>query len=101
MSGLLSSKMPLFLEKINYISPIPYIARYLAVNEFNGATFSCISEEIQSGRCIYPTGRDVLELLGEVSTFDVDKVGFYMGISTALIIAYRIIAYIILKIKAG
>ncbi|KAI8911576.1 P-loop containing nucleoside triphosphate hydrolase protein [Gorgonomyces haynaldii] len=104
LTGFLSSKLPVFLDRINRISPIPYFSRMLAINEFDkSVTFTCTPEEIQSYSCIYKTGPDVLRLLTsstDVFGFDYDSFGFYIGVGAGLTVAYRIIAFFVLKFNA-
>lgn len=104
MSGLLSANMPVVLDRINRISPIPYLTRLLATNEFaQTVTFTCTQEEIVSGRCLYRTGSDVLQLLAvnDSFAFEYDRYGLYVGVTAALFVIYRLIAYVVLKVKAG
>ena len=103
MSGLMSSKMPLFLDRLNYISPIPYLTRLITVNEFNSNTIiECTAEEVASQLCFYTNGSQVLSVLtsNENFPFDENQKGFYAGIAVFLFLFYRIMAFLVLKYSA-
>ncbi|KAI8852348.1 hypothetical protein BC829DRAFT_440776 [Chytridium lagenaria] len=64
MAGFLSVNMPVFLDRLNYVSLMRYAARAQAVDEFRGLKVDC--EVGQPGAIC--KGEDVLELLGFVGT---------------------------------
>ncbi|KAH6591647.1 hypothetical protein BASA61_004846 [Batrachochytrium salamandrivorans] len=103
MSGILSSNMPIVLDRLNYMSPIPYLTRLLTINEFDHTTvFSCTQDEIASNTCLYHTGADVLALLSgsvDVMPFEGGRFAYYALIGGALTVMYRVIAYAILQWK--
>eukprot|EP00842_Homolaphlyctis_polyrhiza_P000736 jgi/Hompol1/1663/HPOL_002739-RA len=105
MSGILSSNMPVILDRINRISPIPYLARLMTINEFDSTTtFTCTQTEIASGTCIYHTGADVLRLLtssDNIFTFDSSKFTLYITVGALLGLAYRLISFAVLKWAAS
>jgi hypothetical protein len=105
MSGILSAQMPVFLDRFNRISPVPYFARLLLINEFESSkTFSCTVEEIESQNCIYRSGSDVLRLLtsgDDVFKFEYEQFGFYIIVGCILTVVYRILSYLILKARTN
>jgi hypothetical protein len=104
MSGLMSASMPLFLDRLNRISPVPYFTRLMTINEFDSnARFTCTQAEIQTRNCLYRNGEDVLRLLtgnSDVFAFESDKFVFYLVVGCAITVSYRMIAYLILKFRA-
>ena len=105
MSGLLSSNTPLFLDRFNRISAVPYFARLWIINEFDSqSTFSCTNEELVSFSCFYRNGDDVLKLLtssSDVFGYDRNLFTMYICVGTGLTVMYRIIAFLFLKFKAS
>jgi hypothetical protein len=104
MSGLMSASMPLFLDRLNRISPVPYFTRLMTINEFDSnARFACTQEEILTRNCLYRNGEDVLRLLtgnSDVFAFESNKFVFYIVVGCAITVAYRLVAYLILKARA-
>jgi hypothetical protein len=100
MSGIMSSAMPVFLDRINRISPVPYLARVMAVNEFPSTVkFTCTSAEVSAHTCFYQNGSDVLRLLvssPDLMQFDASQFALYFAVGIALTAAYRAIAFFIL-----
>eukprot|EP00474_Spongospora_subterranea_P000873 CRZ01331.1 hypothetical protein [Spongospora subterranea] len=72
MAGFLSINMPEFLDVINRISMIRYVARAQAAQEFRSMTFSCPDHTT----CQFGTGSEVLSLL----RFDSSDSGFFSAI---------------------
>lgn len=102
MSGLMSADMPLVLDRFNMISPVPYFTRLITINEFpSSVTFSCTPQDIAANICIYQNGTDVLNLLAQPGrfSFDPSKFVFYILTGSLLTIAYRILAYLVLKAR--
>lgn len=104
MSGIMSSGMPIFLDRINRISPIPYLARLLVINEFESTSvFTCTLEEIQNQICFYRNGDDVLRLIdptGDGFSFDRNAFWLYLLVGASLTIVYRFASFVILKYNA-
>ncbi|KAL2918015.1 hypothetical protein HK105_202429 [Polyrhizophydium stewartii] len=105
MSGILSSNMPVVLDRLNRVSPIPYLTRLMAIREFDSsARFTCSEEDVQTGNCIYRTGSDVLRLLtsnDNIMGFESDKFVYYITVGVVLTVVYRIAAYALLKWRAA
>ncbi len=82
------------MQKINYISILRYIQRIIAVREFQGKTFYCNDNELLSGGTVCPltSGEQVLSLYSFESSLAEDVVTII-----GLTIAYRMIAYFILR----
>ncbi|KAJ2994375.1 hypothetical protein HDV02_001649 [Globomyces sp. JEL0801] len=103
MSGIMSSDMPLFLDRINRISPVPYFARLMVVNEFDSTSrFTCTTEEKSTQQCLYETGDDVLRLLkgsADTMSFDPNQVSFYLVVGMALAVFYRLVSYLLLRYR--
>ena len=105
MSGIMSASMPIVLDRINRISPIPYFTRLVVINEFDRyTTFTCTDEETANGTCLYKNGSDVLRLLtsnSDVFQFSYSDFNLYIITGCALLIVYRIISFLILWNRAG
>ena len=102
MSGFMSANMPVFLDRINRISPVSYVGRLMGINEFSETVmFSCSSEEVAQNLCWYQTGSDVLNILAVegTNTFRYDQFWVYLGTAAGLLVIYRLLAYGILKMK--
>ncbi|KAJ2995287.1 hypothetical protein HDV02_000890, partial [Globomyces sp. JEL0801] len=103
MSGMLSADMPVFLDRINRVSPVPYFTRLVTVNEFdNGIQFTCTTTEQLTGQCVYPNGTEVLRLLAtdeNLFTFRVDDFWVYLYVGVGLTVLYRLVAYAVLVSK--
>ncbi|KAI8892788.1 P-loop containing nucleoside triphosphate hydrolase protein [Globomyces pollinis-pini] len=99
MSGILSSNLPIFLDRINRASPVPYFTRLIAINEFvDSAVYVCDEGE----SCIYRNGTDVLKKLTsneDVFSFEVDDFQYYIYGGLLVTVSYRILAFIVLKIR--
>ena len=105
MSGLMSSDMPIVLDGINRVSPVPYFTRLITVNEFDTSSrFTCTTFEIENNQCLYRTGSEVLSLLtspgSSAMPFDPNQFTLYIVVGCALTIGYRYIAYVILRWRA-
>ncbi|KAI8892529.1 P-loop containing nucleoside triphosphate hydrolase protein [Globomyces pollinis-pini] len=104
MSGLLSSNMPVFLDRINRLTPIPYFTRLMTINEFHSdMEFTCTPVEKLMKQCIYHNGTEVLRLLSpnpNLFTFDPSQFHYYLVCGIVTTISYRILAYILFKIRA-
>jgi hypothetical protein len=103
MSGLMSLNMPAFLDRINRISPVPYFTRLMSVLEFTRESkYTCTDQDVAIGTCIYKTGSDVIRSFSPNNdnlTFDPDQVVFYLITGICITIAYRMIAYMVMKYK--
>ncbi|KAF9586293.1 hypothetical protein BGW38_007304 [Lunasporangiospora selenospora] len=95
MTGFLSLNIPRFLEVINYISLFKYGSVIMTQNEFEGKVFDCTPEQVKVGACPIPTGKDALALL----KFQDKDWDLYMGLFVAVVIGYRILAWIVLLAK--
>lgn len=95
MTGFMSLNMPQFLEIINYISMFKYGSLILATNEFEQWTIECTVVQKQLGGCPYQMGQQVLELL----KFNGIDWNLYMGLFVAIVVSYRLIAWIVLIMK--
>ncbi|KAF9634353.1 ABC transporter-like protein [Lasiodiplodia theobromae] len=63
MAGIMSINMPVFLQDMNYLSPIKYVIANLAPYSLNGVKFTCTEgQRLANGRCPIETGEEVLQL---------------------------------------
>ena len=103
MSGLVSSDMPVFLDRINRLSPVPYIARMMVVNEFSDSqVYTCTDQDVATMNCLYRNGSDVLKLLvGSGNVFGIDPalLGMYIGVAIFLTVVFRGLAFLVLKVR--
>ena len=101
----MSANMPIFLDRINRISPVPYLCRLMAINEFDETSqFTCTAQEIATRTCFYRNGTDVLNLLtsstADVLKFERNQFTYYIIVGTSLTVAYRFLAYLVLSYRA-
>ncbi|KAJ3166121.1 hypothetical protein HDU88_003669 [Geranomyces variabilis] len=94
MAGFLSVTMPGFLQGLNYVFITRYVARLLAVQEFDGLHFFCQPSEVAAGTCMYQTGSDALALLKFDDSHSVWV--FNLIMVAALTLGVRAIAYAVL-----
>ncbi|KAF9394137.1 hypothetical protein BGX21_010470 [Mortierella sp. AD011] len=97
MTGFMSASIPGWLEDINYVSLFKYGSTVLCKNEFEGQTFDCPADS--PGGCPFLTGESVLVQFG----FQDRNWDMYMGLFAAVIVIYRVIAWlvIVLKVKSN
>eukprot|EP00742_Colponemidia_sp_Colp-10_P008391 GILJ01009087.1.p1 GENE.GILJ01009087.1~~GILJ01009087.1.p1 ORF type:complete len:1288 (-),score=160.00 GILJ01009087.1:132-3968(-) len=92
-SGLLAISLPLVFQYLNWVSILKYAMAVITVNEFTDIDFSCTELEVQQGVCIFTNGQSVLDFYHmDPSNFARD-----LGLFTALLVVYRLIAYLALK----
>ncbi|KAK7028149.1 hypothetical protein VNI00_014964 [Paramarasmius palmivorus] len=98
MGGLMSLDMPAFLSGINYISPLKYATANMLPYALRSMTFSCDdSQKLANGQCPLSTGDEVLELY----KMDSYNPGKMLGALVGATIAYRFVAYLVLKLESG
>jgi energy-coupling factor transporter ATP-binding protein EcfA2/ABC-type multidrug transport system permease subunit len=93
MGGTMSLNIPGFLQAFNYLSPIKYAVGNLASYTLTDITFTCNDfQRLSNGQCPIETGEQVLK------EFNLDKNAnmYLMGLGICTI-AYRVIAYVVLK----
>ncbi|KAF9973403.1 hypothetical protein BGZ73_003343 [Actinomortierella ambigua] len=95
MTGFLSPNLPKFLDVINHVSLLKYASLIMTRNEFEGKVFDCTQEQITSGACPLPTGDAVLEML----KFQTADWNLYLGLLIAVVVVYRIFAWMALVAK--
>ncbi|XP_052773368.1 protein white-like [Mya arenaria] len=89
-----SDSIPVYFIWLEYLSWFKYANELLAVNHWkNIDSIECSSS---SSQCLYSDGDSVLNYLN----FDKDKVWLDLGLLFAMLVAYRIVAFIILFVKA-
>ncbi|KAG0316232.1 hypothetical protein BGZ99_007005 [Dissophora globulifera] len=96
MTGIVSPNMPQWLNDINYISLFKYGSVIITQNELNGRLFDCSKDDITSGACPYQTGESVLEVLN----FQDKNWTLYMSLFVTIVVAYRLLAWLVLMAKA-
>ncbi|KAJ3095113.1 hypothetical protein HDU97_007254 [Phlyctochytrium planicorne] len=94
MMGFLSVNMPAYLNAINHISILRYIARVQAREEFLGLVFECTDAERQQPGTVC-TGEDALKLIGFDSSYGAMQVALIGVLAT--VVAYRLVAYGIMR----
>jgi ABC-type multidrug transport system ATPase subunit len=98
MSGIISTHMPLVLERINYISPLRYAIRNMVPYSLHGVVFTCTDRErLPSGQCPITTGDQAMELYGLGGVVAWKNL---VGLAAATLV-YRIVAYVVLVGKRG
>jgi hypothetical protein len=95
MAGILSVDMPGFLKAINYISPLPYVARNLMPYFFRGVVFDCSPEDkLVGGECVQTKGEDILRL------YDFDRnPRVQLAILAGVVVGYRLFAFMVLYLR--
>ncbi|KAK5994194.1 putative ABC transporter ATP-binding protein/permease [Cladobotryum mycophilum] len=97
MAGILSIDMPALFRYFNYLSPIRYQARGIAYYSLHGLSFTCKDDQrLQNGSCPIETGDQVLDLY----KFHDDPVMYIVGMA-ACTVAYRLLAWILVKLVRG
>lgn len=96
MSGILSLNMPSFWKGLNYISPVYYTSMILVNEAFpDSLSFTCEhGGKNADGTCLFGSGKQVIDTYGlyvNVST--------YMGVLICVWAVYRLIPYLVLKLK--
>lgn len=94
MAGIMSINMPALFKAFNYLSPVRYAVRALGPVSLRGQTFTCGPEhQLMDGSCVISTGEQVLDL------YDLDvNAAKNIAALAGVIIAYRVVAYLLLKI---
>lgn len=94
MAGIMSVRMPALLNALNYLSPIRYAVRALGPVSLRGQRFTCgEAHRLPDGRCVLSTGEQVLDLYD----LNVDAVANIAALA-GVIVAYRAVAYLLLKL---
>jgi len=95
MAGVVSIDMSGFFKGINYLSPLKYAAASLSIKAFTGFEFTCTeAQRLADGGCPIQTGEQVLDLLNYHTSL-ASNIGALVGVT----IAYRIIAYVVLRLS--
>ncbi|KAF2640204.1 ABC transporter-like protein [Massarina eburnea CBS 473.64] len=92
MGGVISLNVPSFLQAFNHLSPIKYAVGNMAPYTLRGIQFTCEDNQKINGRCPIATGEEALDLykLNKDPEMNIMALGICA-------IAYRVIAYVILK----
>jgi hypothetical protein len=85
------------LKGLNYLSPLKYgISIILNMGFPEDLNFTCnAASQNPDGTCIFQNGTDVLEQYGLLNT-DYRK---YFGVLLSVAVIYRLIAYVIIRVK--
>nr|POF03947.1 putative abc transporter atp-binding protein/permease [Quercus suber] len=94
MSGVLSLNLPTFLDAINHINPVKWSTIAMATYSLKGKTFSCTAAQEVDGKCPLASGDDVLALYNLA-----DSDGLSLLWLTLLVLGYRLLAYVVLRIR--
>lgn len=95
LNGIISTTLPYWLKVIGWISPMKPQSQIELINEMKDLIFNCTQAEIDSGACIAATGNQLLETFGISPT----GVGKQVGILAALIVIFRLLSVLAMKIK--
>jgi len=92
----MSINMPTILEYFNYLSPLRYMIRNVAPYSLKDLKFTCTDHQrLPDGQCAIATGQQALKLYG----LDEDSPGLMLVGLAAVVVIYRILAYLILRGK--
>lgn len=95
MAGLMSYNVPGFLSAMNHLSPLKYTVGSLLPYSLERQTFTCEDyQKLPNGRCPIETGEDVMRVYDY--KFDPELNMVYVA---AVTVAYRLVAYLVLKAK--
>eukprot|EP00762_Andalucia_godoyi_P004610 ANDGO_05083.mRNA.1 ABC transporter G family member 15 len=94
--------IPPYFKWISYLSFHMYAFRSMAYNELHGESFRCDYSGALANVCTVQSprtfsGDTVLDFYG----FDTDTRGLDVGVLFAMIVAYRILAYVVLRLQTG
>ena len=93
--GVLSIDMPMPLKAVNHISPLKYAVASLSIGSFTNFEFTCTdAQKLPDGSCPIQTGQQVLGLLNYHTSLASN-----IGALVAVAIAYRLIAYAVLRLS--
>ena len=87
------SNIPVWLRWLDVLSLIKYGYQVLMINQYYDTTLSCAGSLL----CKWPTGDDVMEYVGTEPA----QLGRNLGIIVVLLLAFRIIAYVLIYIKTS
>ncbi|KAJ2993420.1 hypothetical protein HDV02_002427 [Globomyces sp. JEL0801] len=103
MTGIMSTSIPMVLDIFNQLSPVPYLARVITMNEFSSSSqFTCTDIEKLSNQCFYQNGTSVIDILNTTSglmDFHVDSVTLFLVLGVTVTLLYRVIAFIVLRLN--
>ena len=96
MAGIMSTKMPTILERLNYLSPLRYMIRNFAPYSLKDFKFTCVDDQkLPNGQCVIASGEQALKLY----ELDIDCPGLMLVGLAAAVIIYRLLAYLVLRGK--
>jgi hypothetical protein len=99
MSGFFRSiaTLPVVLRYLNYLLLTSPVSQVLVINEFQGESgFVCPGDQaLPNGQCPYSTGQQVIDSL----SFNVDTFWYAFALAWVLAVAYRIVAFVLLRFK--
>lgn len=96
MGGIMSIDMPAFMEAFNYLSPSKYAAQNLTPYSLMGVKFTCTdAQRLPGGECPLATGEQALKLFG----METDGVEWSLFGLAMTAIMYRLVAYVVLRVK--
>jgi hypothetical protein len=93
IGGVLSLNIPSFLQAFNHLSPVKWAVGNMAPYTLHGLLFTCEDWQKINGQCPITTGEQVLELYN----LDKNPETYIMALGICAI-AYRFLAYVVLKI---
>lgn len=95
LAGTMSLQIPGFISALNRLSPCRYAVFNLAPYSLSRQQFHCSRElRMPDGRCPIENGEQVLQL------YHLDHVGWLNLVGLAVcVVAYRIVAYVVVKLR--
>lgn len=95
LAGIVSIHLSPFLDWMNYLSPGKWAVGNLAPYHLRGLRLDCDeNQRLDNGVCPLETGEDVLRLYG----LDYDPELYLLALGVCMIV-YRLVAYLVLKLK--
>ncbi|KAJ6501512.1 P-loop containing nucleoside triphosphate hydrolase protein [Mycena vitilis] len=94
-SGILSLSVPFWLQVIAWGTPLKPVQRLTFINECQGLQFYCSADDIAAGICTAQSGEQLLQLYSFVDR----NTGKLTGITVAVAIAWRILAWAALRAR--
>ncbi|KAJ7293859.1 P-loop containing nucleoside triphosphate hydrolase protein [Mycena rebaudengoi] len=96
-SGILSLSVPYWLRILAWGTPLKATQRLQFINECEGLQFHCSPADISAGICTALDGEQLLQLY----SFDDRNTAKFLGITVALAVAWRILAWAALSARVS
>ncbi len=95
---------PFWKYVFHYIDYQAYVFQGMMVNEFKDRTYTCTSTGSQSYHCMYPSDLNSVGKIRGTAVLDAFRIHTghekeWVGLIIAIIAAYRILAYLVLRLR--